>query len=78
MRRFYCDTVMSTFHATLSTMRFMIGTSHILFGSDYPYAPEKVLQISSKFLDHYPLLDFIGHHQIARRNALSLFPRISS
>ncbi|MFZ1042512.1 MAG: amidohydrolase family protein [Anaerolineales bacterium] len=78
MRRFYCDAAMSTFPSTMSTLRTVIGTSHILFGSDYPYAPEKVLQVSNKFLNNYPPLDFIGHNQIARQNALGLFPRIAA
>jgi predicted TIM-barrel fold metal-dependent hydrolase len=74
MRRFYCDTALSAFPSTLTVLQSVIGKSHILFGSDYPYAPEKVLQISTKLLDNYPPLDFIGHNRIARKNAINLFP----
>ncbi len=78
MRRLYCDTALSAFPSTLTALQSVIGKSHILFGSDYPYAPEKVLQISTKLLDNYPPLDFIGHIRIARQNALSLFPRLAN
>jgi predicted TIM-barrel fold metal-dependent hydrolase len=78
MRRLYCDTALSAFPSTLANLQAVIGKPHILFGSDYPYAPEKVLQVSTKLLDNYPPLDFIGHHRIARQNALSLFPRLAN
>jgi 6-methylsalicylate decarboxylase len=77
MRRLYCDTALSAFPSTLAVLQAVIGKSHILFGSDYPYAPEKVLQVSTKLLDNYPPLDFRGHNRIARQNALSLFPRLA-
>ena len=78
MKRFYCDTALSAFPATLATLNSVIGKSHILFGSDYPYAPEKVLQVSGKFLAAYMPLDFIGHNRIDRQNAVGLFPRLAT
>jgi predicted TIM-barrel fold metal-dependent hydrolase len=78
MKRLYCDTALSAFPSTLTALRAVIGNSHVLFGSDYPYAPAKAIEISIKVLDNFPTLDFIGHNQIARRNALRLFPRLSA
>lgn len=77
MKHLYCDTVLSAIPSTLTTLRAVIGKSHILFGSDYPDAPEKAIEVSMTVLDNYPPFDFIAHNQIARRNACRLFPRLS-
>lgn len=76
MRHFYCDTALSTFPSTLAALNAIVGKSHILFGSDYPYAPEQVLPVSDRFLDLYAPLDFVGHNRIAQKNALGLFLRL--
>ena len=53
----------------------LVGTDHVLFGSDYPYAPEAITTASVALLDRSPLLTATDRDQIYSRTAADLFPR---
>jgi len=47
---FYYDTALSSSPATISTVQKLVGTAHILYGSDYEYASEFVERFSTQLL----------------------------
>ncbi|MGQ9723011.1 MAG: amidohydrolase family protein [Candidatus Jordarchaeum sp.] len=50
--------------------------SQILFGSDYPFAPENLTAEQVKQLTSYNGFDAAARMRIERENALKLFPRL--
>jgi predicted TIM-barrel fold metal-dependent hydrolase len=75
--RFYYDTAISAGPATIAALRQIARPEHILFGSDWPYAPEAVTARSVESLCDNPHLDAAAQAAIARGNALALFPRFA-
>jgi 6-methylsalicylate decarboxylase len=75
--RFYYDTAISAGPATIAALRGIARAERILFGSDWPYAPEAVTARSVDALVGNHDLDAAAQTAIARGNALSLFPRFA-
>ena len=75
-RRFYLDTALASSPSAFPSLKAFAEPSHILFGSDYPYAPGGVAEYFTKMLDDNPLLSFAEREAIGCRNAQSLFPRL--
>ena len=73
---FYFDTAVSSSAAALPTLLAFAQPGHILFGSDWPFAPSPISQYFAAGLDTYPSLDTDALAAINRTNALSLFPRL--
>jgi aminocarboxymuconate-semialdehyde decarboxylase len=75
MQAFYFDTALSTPTGLPSLLAFA-APEHILFGSDYPYAPATVATTFTHHLDTYQGFE---SGQLARINvaARALFPRLS-
>jgi predicted TIM-barrel fold metal-dependent hydrolase len=71
---FYFDTALSASPASLAALLAFARPDHILFGSDFPFAPDFVVAYFNRFLDTYPALEATG---INRANAAALFPRLS-
>ncbi len=76
-KNFYFDTALSSSEAALPTLLAFAKPGHILFGSDYPYAPAAVGASFAKKLDAYAGFKGDEHAQINRQNALALFPRLA-
>jgi predicted TIM-barrel fold metal-dependent hydrolase len=76
LKRFYYDTALSVSPYALTSLRELVDTSHILFGSDYPYYPDPLVVQEGKDLDNYAGFDVAARRAIARDNALALFPRL--
>ncbi|RMZ85156.1 hypothetical protein DV738_g208, partial [Chaetothyriales sp. CBS 135597] len=76
-RLFYYDLALvdSTFALPL-LLKFALP-DHILFGSDFPYAPEATVREFSREVGEAELSKQ-EHEKINRGNALKLFPRLSS
>lgn len=79
--RFYYDTALSTTAAQLNALLDFIGdTSHILFGSDFPYAPPPnimgVMKTYNEFLDTSPRGDVLKPESL-RANAIALLNKHS-
>ncbi|SUX54642.1 Predicted metal-dependent hydrolase of the TIM-barrel fold [Chromobacterium vaccinii] len=76
-QRFYFDTALASSPAALPSLTAFAGVSHILYGSDYPYAPAAVGASFTAQLDACAELSATEHAAINLRNALALFPRLA-
>lgn len=75
-RSFWFDTALSSSPATLPTLLAFARPGHVLFGSDWPFAPTLAGQYFANGLDSYPGL---SHEDLAAINsgaAAALFPRL--
>jgi predicted TIM-barrel fold metal-dependent hydrolase len=70
---FYFDTALSGSPSALPSLMTFAKPGHVLFGSDWPYAPELAVAYFTGCLDNYDL----DHAAVNRDNALALFPRLS-
>lgn len=77
LKRFYYDTALSMNSLQLAPLKELVGPSHILFGSDYPYLPDPLVVQESRDLDTLGF-DAATRGAIARDNALALFPRLKN
>lgn len=77
LRHFWYDTALSAAPSSLAALLQVADPSRILFGSDWPYAPETVTAASVAALEQSPLLDGRLRAAIGRENALALFPRLA-
>jgi predicted TIM-barrel fold metal-dependent hydrolase len=76
-QRFYLDTALSSGPAALASLKAFAGSDHLLFGTDFPYAPAGVVASFTATLDTYARLIADEHIAISHRNAWTLFPRLS-
>lgn len=76
LKRLYYDTALSAAPYALRSLQELVDPSHILFGSDYPFAPEPITAASVKGLNEYDGFDAQARAQIERNNGLRLFPRL--
>jgi predicted TIM-barrel fold metal-dependent hydrolase len=76
-RRFHFDTALSS-PAGLPSLHAFAGVEHIVYGSDYPYAPASVGGAFTKHLDAYQGFSETEHASVNRSNALRLFPRLTT
>ncbi|KAA8915622.1 hypothetical protein TRICI_002232 [Trichomonascus ciferrii] len=76
-KSFYFDTALSGNEYALSLLRKFAKPDHIIFGSDYPYAPTPVVDLNTKGLEATAEVSDILD-QINYKNALSLFPRLQN
>ncbi|HVN87055.1 MAG TPA: amidohydrolase family protein [Candidatus Binatia bacterium] len=77
LANFYFDTALSGSPAALPSLLAFAKPGHVLFGSDWPYAPAIAVSYFTGQLDAYAALDGQGHAAIDRRNAESLFPQFA-
>ncbi|MGW8142684.1 amidohydrolase family protein [Sphingomonas zeae] len=75
VRRFYFDTALSPSPFAMAALKELVDPSHILFGSDFPFAPEAAVGMEIKTLDGLSVLDPVTLAGVDRENALKLFPR---
>jgi len=75
IRRFYYDTALSPSRYSLACLRELVEPSHILFGSDFPFAPAAAVALECKTLSDSKLLSDEELYGINRGHALSLFPK---
>lgn len=77
-RSYYFDTALSGSPAALPSLLAFAKPGHVLFGSDWPFAPEMAIALFTRQLDAYAALDAAGHAAIDRGNAEALFPGLTS
>ncbi|KEF61266.1 uncharacterized protein A1O9_02831 [Exophiala aquamarina CBS 119918] len=74
---FYFDVALSSTNQTIETLLTCTTPDHILFGSDYPYAPRKTIDRFARELDE----SFRGNKDLSfainMGNAMRLFPRLN-
>ncbi|HWW07150.1 amidohydrolase family protein [Collimonas sp.] len=77
LQQFYFDTALSSGPAALPSLLAFAKPGHVLFGSDYPYAPQSV---GASFTDKLDRYDAYKPGQLAAINNASaklLFPRLA-
>lgn len=75
LQSFYFDTALSGSPAALPTLLAFAKPGHVLFGSDWPYAPAPVVSYFTGQLDAYAALGAAGHAAINRDNAAALLAK---
>jgi len=74
IKRFYYDTALSPSAYAMAALREIVEPSHILFGSDFPFAPGATTALQVRTLDRSSIWDDKIKYGINRGHALSLFP----
>jgi predicted TIM-barrel fold metal-dependent hydrolase len=75
LKRFYFDTALAAGPGTLPALLAFAEPGHVLYGSDWPFAPEQVGAFFNQHLDNYP--DDRQVSAITRSSAEALFPRLA-
>ena len=76
LRRLYYDTALSANINAFSSLQQLVPVSHILLGTDYPFAPEVESGSTAARLATLPGLSVQELEDIEGGNALKLFPRL--
>ena len=76
-QRFYFDTALSSGPAALPSLKASAGSGHMVFGSDFPYAPAGIGASFTAKLDAGNGLTADEHRAINHGNACTLFPRLA-
>ncbi|TXC96853.1 amidohydrolase family protein [Streptomyces sp. ISID311] len=78
LKRFYFDTALSASPSALPALLAFAEPGHVLYGSDWPFAPQEAGTYYNRFLETYP--DFAPGQAdaIDRANAEALFPRLAT
>jgi predicted TIM-barrel fold metal-dependent hydrolase len=74
LKRFYYDTAVSATPYTLSSLLSLVEPTQVLYGSDYPFLPERVVKLMNEGLQNYNFEREI-FTKIVQQNAITLFPR---
>jgi predicted TIM-barrel fold metal-dependent hydrolase len=74
LKRLFFDTALSANELAFSALLKLVATDQVLFGSDYPFAPETTMTATVKGLSNLGLSDD-ALHAIERTNALRLLAR---
>ncbi|MFX5370411.1 amidohydrolase family protein, partial [Acinetobacter baumannii] len=75
---FWFDTALSPSPYAMAALKELVGPSRILFGSDFPFAPEPVTGLQTQQFAALTCFDAAQKAAIQRGNALSLFPRLAA
>ena len=75
---FYFDTALSSSAAALPSLLAFAKPGHIMFGSDFPFAPTVAGKIFAAGLETFPGIDTGARAAIERTNALALFRRLGA
>ncbi|MEV6297661.1 amidohydrolase family protein [Streptomyces sp. NPDC051896] len=77
LRSFWFDTALSGSPSALPSLLAFARPDRVLFGTDWPFAPEVAVAHFTGEYDRYPGLDPAGHQAIDRDNARALFARVA-
>jgi predicted TIM-barrel fold metal-dependent hydrolase len=72
LKHFYYDTALSATPYALPSLAALVDPSHILFGSDYPFAPEPITGETIKGIHSYGNFDIKTRSAIESDNAIRL------
>lgn len=76
LKQLYYDLALSTSPYVLHSLQELVDPSRLLFGSDYPFAPEMATDFVIRGLTRHYEFDETARAMIERENALALFPRL--
>ncbi len=74
LKRFYYDTAVSATPYSLSSLMSLVEPTQVLYGSDYPFLPERVVKLMNEGLQNYNFEREVLS-KIVQQNAVTLFPR---
>ena len=74
-RRFYFDTALSSSPSAIASLTAFADSSHILLGTDFPYAPGGPEERFTASLDANPVLSGAEQADIGRNNAAALLAK---
>jgi predicted TIM-barrel fold metal-dependent hydrolase len=77
LRKLYYDVALSTSSSSIAPLLEMTDRDHVVYGSDYPFAPEATVKSLLVDLQHNQILTAADLGCIGRTNALKLFPRLA-
>ena len=77
LKTLHYDTALSPTSTTMGSLLELVEPTQILFGSDFPYAPDPVVAMELQELNSNAMLDEGLRSLIHRDNALRLFPRFA-
>ena len=77
LARLYYDTALSANELSFASLLKLVAPDHVLFGSDFPFAPESTMTATVNGLAELGLSETVLRG-IERENALALFPRVAS
>lgn len=77
LSQMYYDTALSANAHALRSLQELVGPGRILFGSDFPFAPEPITGATVKGVQSYDGFDEVTRYGVERDNALGLFPGIA-
>jgi predicted TIM-barrel fold metal-dependent hydrolase len=77
LKRFYFDTALSASPSALPALLAFAEPGHVLYGSDWPFAPQDAGTYYNNFLEAYPDYTPGQAEAIDRGNAEALFPRLA-
>lgn len=78
LRGLYYDTALSANGTVLSALQRLVPTSHVLLGTDYPFAQEVGARYVVNGLAAYTAFSDQDRQAIESKNALTLFPRFQA
>ena len=78
IRRFYFDTALSPSPFAMAALKELVDPSHILFGSDFPFAPGVIVGAEVKNLGELKVFDAKTMAGVGRGHALKLFPQFAA
>ena len=78
LKQFYYDTALSPTGTTLGSLLQLVDADHILFGSDFPFAPEIVTALSVGHLRKSDIMNQEQLNSVMSESALALFPRFKN
>lgn len=78
LKQFYFEIALSATEFTFKSLTNLVGSSHILFGSDFPFVPGRVIQEMSDGILNYSGFEENSQKAIFEENAKELFPRLKS
>ena len=76
-RAFYFDTALSSSKSQIAALKAFAAPGHILFGSDFPYAPPPCISKFNSRLVENLADDPVLAEEISFKSALRLFPRLA-
>lgn len=77
LKRLYYDVALSTAPSVFATLKELVGTSHILFGTDFPLRYEKGVHESIQQFNSFEGFNNVEKNQILTGTAKELFPRFN-
>lgn len=77
LKRFYFDTALSASPSALPALLAFAEPGHVLYGSDWPFAPQEAGTYYNQFLESHPDFTPGQAEAINRENAEALLPRLA-